>query len=104
AMALDRRFAALCLGAVLSISCLGPDPAAVSAEIYRHKLLGDRCGAVCARQLTGIPYRENLFARLNCDRAYAQAPRRGRRQPCIPETSTDPPTDRTIISRLERSI
>lgn len=55
AMALDRRFAALCLGAVLSFSRLGPDPAAVSTEIYRHKLLGDRCGAVCARQITGIP-------------------------------------------------
>lgn len=44
-----------CLGAVLSFSRLGPDPAAVSTEIYRHKLLGDRCGAVCARQITGIP-------------------------------------------------
>ena len=37
------------------------------------------------------------------DRA-AQAPRRGRRQPRNPKTFTDPPTDRTIISRLERSI
>jgi len=45
----------LCLGAVLSFSRLGPDPATVSAEIYRHKLLGDRCGAVCARQITGTP-------------------------------------------------
>jgi hypothetical protein len=38
AMALDRRFAALCLGAIFSFSRIGPDPPFLPAQICRHPI------------------------------------------------------------------
>ena len=58
---------ALCLGAVLSFSRLGPYPPAVSpAEIYRHPLLGNRRGTVRAGKLLEFLDERILFARLDC--------------------------------------
>jgi hypothetical protein len=38
AMVLDRRFSALCLGAIFSLSRIGPDPPFLPAEISRHPI------------------------------------------------------------------
>ena len=53
-LALDRRFAALCLGAVFSFCCPCSDTPILSAEIYRHFLLGGGGHALRARQAAGI--------------------------------------------------
>src|SRR5208337_674821 len=52
AVALERRFAALWLGAIFSLPGVAADVPAASAEIHRHALLDRRRDALCARQGT----------------------------------------------------
>ena len=78
AVALDRRSAALRLGAILSLPCIAAAVAVVPAEIYRHVLLGHRGGALCARQAVRIS-RLRGKCEFHLERAYAQASFRGYR-------------------------
>src|SRR5712691_1057454 len=74
AVALERRFAALWLGAIFSLPGIAADVPAASAEIYRHVLLDHCRGALCACQGIRAVRPCDLFGREYCKRAYAQAP------------------------------
>src|SRR6516165_10321155 len=100
AVALDRRSAALRLGAILSLPCIAAAVAVVPAEIYRHVLLGHRGGALCARQAVRTS-RLRRKCEFHLERAYAQASFRGYRLFRGAEIFPDAPTD-SLIERLSR--
>ena len=62
AMALDRRSAALLLGAILSLPGVAAAAFAVPAQIYRHVLLGYRRGTLRAGQVVRVLRSRRLFA------------------------------------------
>ena len=50
AVALERRSSALWLGTILSLRCVAAPVSSLSAEVYRHILLGDSRGVLCSRK------------------------------------------------------
>src|SRR5262245_57887078 len=101
AVALDRRSAALRLGAILSLPCIAAAVAVVPAEIYRHVLLGHCGGALCARQTVRIPGPRGA-CEFHLKRAYAQASFCGCRLLRGSEIFPDATVDRLMHSTASR--
>ena len=86
------------------VLALPADVSAASAEIHRHALLDRRHGGLCARQGAGVPRQRDLFNRTCRERAYAQAPRGGRRLLRDPEIFPDSPAYRVSVKDRVRDI
>ena len=94
AVALDRRSAALWLGAVLSLHRVASALFSISAQIQRHILLAHCCGTLWLRKARRILRRCDLFNRLDLERAYIEAHCCSRRvlrnSEIFPKAATDP--------------
>ena len=97
AVALDRRSAALWLGAVLSLPRVTAALLAVSGKIQRHVVLDRRRGVICSCKVVRVLRQRNLFYGVHFERPHSQAHRRSRRLFRRPETFPKAPAEKLSL-------